>query len=147
VWNRELFPGLVPLLRRGGGVAVITNGTPLWLQDSAWSAALHAFLERWLGTKLTAACGTDEASQRRYRDSLTAAGLDVTGTSLEYTGELDLDQLVGSLYSAFAVDQLPPPDQRPAFAEQVRRALEPHGRFAERVRVAMLLGRAGTGRG
>jgi trans-aconitate methyltransferase len=25
--DRELFPGLVPLLRPGGGVAVITNGT------------------------------------------------------------------------------------------------------------------------
>ncbi len=50
---------------------------------------------------------------------------------------------MGSLYSAVSVDQLPPPDQRPAFAEQVRRALEPHARFAEHVRVAMLLGRAG----
>jgi trans-aconitate methyltransferase len=26
---RELFPGLAPLLRPGGGVAVVTNGTPL----------------------------------------------------------------------------------------------------------------------
>ena len=54
---------------------------------------------------------------------------------------------MGSLYSAVSVDQLPPPDQRPAFAEQVRRALEPHARFAEHVRVAMLLGRAGPGWG
>jgi SAM-dependent methyltransferase len=143
-WMRyhDLFPRLIPLLRAGGGVAVITNGTPMWLQDSAWSRALHGFLEDWSGGEVTNPCGTDEASQRRYRECLTAAGLDVTDASIEYTGEMDLEQLVGSLYSAFTVDQLPPPDQRPWFAEQVRRALAPQVRFAEPVRVAILLGRA-----
>jgi trans-aconitate methyltransferase len=135
---RELFPTLAPLLRPGGGVAVITNGTPLWLQDSAWSQALRGFLERWLDTTLTSACGTDEASQQRYRDAMTAAGFEVTDASFEYTGELDLDHLIGGLYSAM---RLPPPDQRAAFAEQVRRAVAPHERFTEPVLVRMLLGR------
>lgn len=40
----------------------VTNGTPLWLQDSAWSQALRGFLQRWLDTTLTSACGADEAS-------------------------------------------------------------------------------------
>lgn len=144
-WMRyqELFGELVPLLRTGGGVAVITNGTPVWLQDSAWSRALRGFLEQRSGTRVSNACGTDEASQRRYRERLTAAGLEVSEASVEYTGELDLEQLVGGLYSAFSVDELPPPDQRPLFAEQVRRALAPQVRFAEPVRVAILLGRAG----
>ncbi len=143
-WMRygQLFPTLVGLLRPGGGVAVITNGTPLWLQDNAWSQALRGFLEQWRGATLTNTCGTDEASQQSYRDHLTAAGFDVTETSVEYTDELDLGQLVGGLYSALPVHQLPAPDQRPAFAEQVRRALEPHVRFTEHVRVRMLLGRA-----
>ena len=135
---RELFPTLVPLLRAGGGVAVITNGTPLWLQDSAWSQALREFLEQWLDTTLTNPCGTDEASQQRYRDAMTAAGFEVTETSFEYTDELDLDHLMGGLYSAM---RQPPPDQRAAFAEQVRRAVAPHERFAEAVLVRMLLGR------
>ncbi|MGH3157211.1 MAG: hypothetical protein ACRDNF_11630, partial [Streptosporangiaceae bacterium] len=135
---RDLFPTLIPLLRPGGGVAVITNGTPLWQQDSTWSQALRGFLEQRLGKKLTNACGTDEASQQRYRDTMTAAGFDVTEASFYYTDELDLGQLVGSLYSAM---QPPPPDQRAAFAEQVRRAVAPHERFTEPVRVKMLLGR------
>jgi len=139
----ELFPKLVSLLRPGGGAAVITNGTPLRLQDSTWSRALHGLLEKWLGKKLTRTCGTDEASQRRYRDTPTAAGFDVTETRIEYTDELDLQQLTGCLYSAPPVHQLPRPDQRPLFAEQVRRALEPHVRLTEHVRVTMLLGRAG----
>ncbi len=137
---RELFPVLAALLRPGGGVAVVTNGTPLWLQDSAWSQALRTFLERWLSTTLTSACGTDEASQRVYRDIMIAAGLDVTEVSFEYAEDLDLEHLVGSLCSALPVQRLPPPDERPAFAEQVRRALAPHERFSEPVRVRMLLG-------
>jgi trans-aconitate methyltransferase len=142
-WMRhgELFGTLIPLLRPGGGVAVITNGTPLWLQDSAWSRALRGFLEQWLGTTLTNACGTDEASQQRYRDTMTAAGFGVTEAGFEYTDDLDLEHLVGSLYSALPVQRLPPPDQRAAFAEQVRRAVAPHERFTEPVRVRILLGR------
>jgi SAM-dependent methyltransferase len=137
---RELFSALVPLLRPGGGVAVITNGTPLWLQDSGWSRALRGFLEQWLGTTLTNACGTDEASQQRYRDTMTAAGFGVTEASFEYADDLDLEHLVGSLYSALPVQRLPPPDQRAAFAEQVCRAVAPPERFTEPVRVRMLLG-------
>jgi hypothetical protein len=93
-------------------------------------------------TEATNACGTDEASQRLYRDTLTAAGFDVTEASIDYADELDLEHLVGRLYSALSVQQLPPPDQRPAFAERVRRAVAPHERFTEHVRVRMLLGRA-----
>src|SRR6202522_1528875 len=33
---RTLMPTLAALLRPGGGIAVISNGTPMWLQDSAW---------------------------------------------------------------------------------------------------------------
>ena len=131
---------LVPLIRPSGGVAVITNGTPLWLQDSAWSRALRRFLEQWLGTTLTAACGTDATSQQRYLDSLTAAGYDVHQASVEYTSDLNLDQVVGGIYSALPVGPLPAPDQRPVFAKQVRHALQPHEQFSEHVRVTMLLG-------
>jgi trans-aconitate methyltransferase len=135
---RELIPALVPLLRPGGGVAVITNGTPMWLQDSAWSRALRSFLEQWLGRPTSRTCGTDDASQQRYRDTMTEAGLEVTETRYDYTDELDLDHLVGGIHSAMP---LPPPDQRAAFADQIRRAVAPYAPFTEPVLVRMLLGR------
>ncbi len=138
---RELIPALVPLLRPGGGIAVITNGTPMWLHDSHWSQALRSFLEQWLSTTLTNTCGTDDASQQRYRDTMTEAGLDVTETSHDYTDELDLDHLVGGVYSAIPAQRLPPPGQRTAFAGQIRRAVAPHAPFTEHVPVKMLLGR------
>jgi trans-aconitate methyltransferase len=138
---RELIPALVPLLRPGGGIAVISNGTPMWLHDSAWSRALRSFLEQWMGTRPTSTCGTDDASQQRYRDTMTDAGLDVTETRYDYTDELDLDHLVGGVYSALPAQRLPPPDQRIAFADQIRRAVAPHAPFTEPVPVRMLLGR------
>ena len=71
---RSLFRAIIPLVRPGGGVAVVTNGTPLWLQDTDWSRALRDHLEHWLDTKLTFACGTDEQSQRRYTETWLRPG-------------------------------------------------------------------------
>jgi hypothetical protein len=90
--RQDVFRAVVPLVRPGGGIAVVTNGTPLWLQDTDWSRALRAVLERWMGTTLTDACGTDEQSQQRYRDDLRAAGFDVLHTAVDYVADLDIDQ-------------------------------------------------------
>ena len=138
---RELIPALVNLLRPGGGIAVISNGTPMWLQDSPWSRALLSFLEQWLGSRPTGTCGTDDASRQVYRDIMTEAGLDVTEARYDYTDELDLDRLVGGVYSALPAERLPPPDQRAAFADQIRRAVAERAPFTEPVPVRMLLGR------
>jgi len=138
-----LFSTLAPLLRDGGGVAVVTNGMPAWQQDADWSRALRGFLERWLGKSLTFPCGSDQASQQRYAAGLRTAGLQVSETSIEYTAEMDLDHLIGGVYSALSVDQLPEPDRRADFAEQIRQALHPTTTISEHVRVAMLIGRKG----
>jgi SAM-dependent methyltransferase len=142
-WMRaaDVFRDAVPLLRLGGGVAVLANGTPQWQQDSDWSRALRGFLERWLSTELTAACGTDEQSQHRYAALLAAAGFDVRSASVDYDVSLDLDQIVGGVFSALGADLLPPPGERAAFAEQLRAALPAIDRFPEHVRVAVLTAR------
>ena len=124
----------------------MTNGTPLWLQDSAWSRGVHEFLERWLDTSLTFRCGTDEESQQRYGDALARAGFEVSGAAVSYVADLSFDQLVGGLYSAIPVDRLPTLERRPAFAEQVRAAVVSRERFSEPVHVAILIGRARTER-
>jgi SAM-dependent methyltransferase len=137
--HRELFRAVVPLLRPSGGIAVVTNGTPLWQQETDWSRALRAFLEHWLGTTLTHACGTDEQSQRRYRDDLTAAGFDVVTTAVDYVASLDTDQLIGGVYSAMG-SRIPAAGERPAFAERLREAVAPHDHFSEPVHVAIVVG-------
>jgi trans-aconitate methyltransferase len=134
-----LFRALHPLIRPGGGVAVLTNGTPLWLQDTPWSKALRACVEHWLGHKTTLTCGSDAETQQRYADSLRAVqpvGYTVHTNTVDYTEELTIDQIIGSIYSATSVDK----PQRPVFAAQIQRALEPHAPYVEHVRVTSLMG-------
>ncbi len=145
-WMRheDLFRELLPLFRAGGGVAVVANGTPLWLQDSAWSRALRMRLERHFETELTASCGTAEQDRLRYARTLEAVGYaDVRTTTVSYDDELTFEELIGSLYSAIPANQLPPPSRRPAFADGIREALPQEERFTEHVEVSVLLGRVG----
>ncbi len=144
----ELFRAAAPLIRPGGGVAVVTNGTPLWLQDTDWSRALRGFLTRWLGHEVSSPCGTDEQSQQRYRRELAAVGYDVAGEAVDYEADLDLDQIIGSVLSAIPASRLPPAAQRPEFARQLGQALggadrftEGADRFTEQVHVTILAGR------
>lgn len=131
------------LLRPGGGLAVIANGTPMWQQSSDWSRALRRALEQWLETKLESCCGTDSRSRQRYEAALHAAGFtDISEESVDYASDLDFDQVIGGLYSAMPSRLLPPPDRRAAFAEHVRAAIGPGPRYGEPVHVAALIGHA-----
>jgi len=123
---------------------VITNGTPMWLQDSPWSRALRGFLEQWLGSPAARACGADDASQQRYRDTMTEAGFGVTETRHDYTDELDLDHLVGGVYSALPAQRLPRRTRGQPSPPGSTGAVAPHAPFTEHVPVRMLLGRAVT---
>jgi ubiquinone/menaquinone biosynthesis C-methylase UbiE len=139
--DRQLLSAARPLLRPGGGIAIVTNGTPLWLQDSGWSRAVRVFLEAWLGCELTDHCGTDRESQQRYREHLEQAGYEVLSSACDYVAQLSFDQLLGGVLSAMG-EALPPPARRSTFAEGLRGAVGPAQRFAEPVRVAVLIGRA-----
>lgn len=136
-----LFRAASPLLRPGGGIAVITNGIPLWLQDSPWSRALREFLQEWFRTPAQRSCGSDADTQQAYAESLAAAGFEVTHSSYTYDEELSLDEVVGGICSALSVDQLPAPDRRAEFADRVAEAITPHAPFVEHVPVRTLLGR------
>ncbi|GHG09473.1 MULTISPECIES: class I SAM-dependent methyltransferase [Amycolatopsis] len=138
--HERLFATVRPLLRPGGGVAVVTNGEPLWLQDTAWSAALWEVLAAYLGTPVHRTCGTDDASQERYATALAAAGYVVHSTVVEYSAPLSVEELAGGVFSAMSPEQLPAPDARPAFTERIRAAVTPHGPLRERVRVRVLTG-------
>jgi SAM-dependent methyltransferase len=138
--DAEVFRAAAGLARPGGGVAVVTNGTPVWLQGTGWSRALRQWLEQWLGHGTGDPCGTDEASQQRYAAGLATAGYQVTRARVSYDDELTLDQVTGSVYSALQASQLPPPDQRPQVTTQIHEALAGHAPYTEHVGVSLVLG-------
>lgn len=135
-----LFAAAGELVRPGSRVAVVTNGTPLWLQDSPWSRALADWLAGLLGTRPVNSCGTDAATQARYRESLADHDFAVRELIIEYSEELDLDRLAGGVFSAFPVDRLPPADQRVRLADELAEVLDPHRPFIEHVPVRVIIG-------
>jgi len=139
--HERLFRVARPLLRPGGGIAVLANGMPLWQQPTAASRALRACLEQWFKVRLVSACGTDQKSREQYAAAMEAAGYaDVRKTVLiDHDEVLDLEHVIGNLYSAVPAGQLPAPSRRQLFEERVRQAL-PDCSLTERVRVSVLTG-------
>lgn len=136
----ELFSAARSVVREGGGVAVVTNGSPLWLQDADWSRTLRAVLEEWTGHDVSSSCGTDEDSRRTYGAALTAAGFTLRHTAIDYEAELDLEQIIGVLFSAMPAVDVEDPIRRDRFAARVRAALAPGTRFTEQVSVDIQTG-------
>jgi SAM-dependent methyltransferase len=141
-----LFRAARPVIRPGGGIAVVTNGTPLWLQDTDWSRIARDCLQRWLGRALTSSCQTDEAGRRLNVRAFHDAGYDVIESTVEYDAELTVDDLVGGLFSAMAADQLPSSERREELSAQVHNALGQQKSFTEHVQVWLQLGQPAAGR-
>jgi SAM-dependent methyltransferase len=138
--HRALFASARAFLRDGGGVAVVTNGDPLWLQASDWSRTLRAVLEEWTGTDVGWACGTDEESRAGYRAAMTDAGYEAGETRVEYDADLDVEGIVGLMFSAMSTKDVADPVRRNDFEGRVRAALAPRTRFVEHVTVVVQTG-------
>ncbi|MFG3682635.1 class I SAM-dependent methyltransferase [Micromonospora chalcea] len=135
-----LFEAARPLLRPGGGIAVVTNGEPLWTQDTGWSTALRGCLERMLGHPVTGRCQTDEDGRRRNREALVRAGYRYEETSVRYEALLTVDDMIGGVFSAMSAEQLPTEPQRERFAVELRDALGGRTEMTESVRVWLQCG-------
>jgi SAM-dependent methyltransferase len=139
-----LFGALVTLLRPGGGVAVIANGTPVWTQETAWAEAVRAVSRRWFGELSFPSCGSSEEERRRYRELLGEAGFaTLREHRLDYLDRLTLDDVAGSFLSAAPLERLGPGGLA-EFDAELRDALlaaQPDGRFVEEVAVRVLIGR------
>ncbi|WP_435152999.1 class I SAM-dependent methyltransferase [Micromonospora aurantiaca (nom. illeg.)] len=139
-----LFQAAQPLVRPGGGIAVVTNGDPLWMQDTEWSRALRGCLERMLGHPVTGRCQTDEDGRRRNREALVRAGYRYEETSVPYDAPLTVDDMVGGVLSAMSAERLPTLQQRAALAADVRDALGGVDVVTERVTVRLQCGILGS---
>ena len=138
-WMRpaDLFPAVLPMLRAGGGVAVITNGAAPWRQDAPWSRTLREGLQEWFGSPVAA--GVEDARHRRYAGLLAAAGLgDVRIDTLSRQRDSDLGHLIGTVCSSIPDSALPGPEDRQALADHLARTLAPQTRFTEDVTIVMI---------
>jgi SAM-dependent methyltransferase len=131
-----LFEALAARMSPRARIAIVANGSPMWLRDLPWSRALNAYLGSWFGAAPRSACGTDAESRDRYRADLAAAGFrTATQVALDYRETHTFAGIVGNVYSALSPGSLP---IDPAFEAGLRVALGP-GPFEEDVRVAILV--------
>jgi SAM-dependent methyltransferase len=138
-----LFRSLATSMSPRGRIAIIANGSPLWLRELDWSRALRAYLEEWLGAPVSSSCGTDAASRAGFRAELAAAGFPAAvEVSYDYTESHSLGRIAGNVCSALSPAQLP--SSSSSFEDGLRAALGP-GPFAEDVRVSILVAGRGDG--
>ena len=123
---------------------MVTNGAPLWLQQSDWSRSLRTVLEEWTGRDVGWACGTDEESRAGYRDAMAAAGYTTGETRIGYEAGIDIEGIVGGMFSAMSTEDVGDPVRRNDFEARVRAALAPRTRFDEHVTVVVQTGSPGT---
>lgn len=138
-----VFASCARVLRPGGGLAVITSGQPLWLAEQEWTRALRTHLETWTGP-LRSTCGTDGHTLEQRSAQLQRTGFDDVSV-LEHRDQvqLDVEHVIGHLYSAMSQDQVPS-SPRAEFETGLRTALQPHEHdLVEDVTMTVLLGRLG----
>jgi SAM-dependent methyltransferase len=125
-----------------GAVAVIYNGSPMWLHPDPWAQALRAALEARLGP-LESADFTATALH-----ACEAAMRELAYGRIEYWEHthdetIDVEFVVGHILSATSETQIPA-TEREHFANEVRSAITaiaPSGRVTERVPVRAVIGR------
>ncbi|GAB4079841.1 class I SAM-dependent methyltransferase [Modestobacter muralis] len=93
------------LLRPGGGLAVVTQGPPLWLGTAPWQQAVRSVVEQALGP-VTATCGSDATALADRVGLLEALGLTVQVSSWRADHVVDAAWVVGHLGSALPGDAL-----------------------------------------
>jgi SAM-dependent methyltransferase len=134
-----LFRQARQMLRPGGGLAIISNGIPLWQQDSGWSRSLKSALQDWFQAPLSSTCGTAEADRAQYRSALHQSGFVVEQVSHNYDVEITFEELIGGLFSAVSPTDLPA-ERRHDFIRHIAEALSESSTFIEAVPVTALVG-------
>jgi SAM-dependent methyltransferase len=129
------------VVRPGGGVVVAYNGSPMWLHPAPWSQAIRRVLEAWLGPL------RDTDFDDRALLDCESVMADLNYAHVErwehvYESTIDLDFIVGHIYSALSPEQLSS-DQRPTFERHLREAaaaVAPSKRVTETVGVRAVIG-------
>jgi SAM-dependent methyltransferase len=129
----------------GGAVAVVYNGSPMWLHPDPWAKALRCVLERRPG-QLSDVDFTAEALRVAEETMQDLRYMHLERWERVYTEAIDVDFIVGHILSATSTDQIPAPE-RARFAQDVHSAITavaPSGDVVETVSVRAVIGHATT---
>ena len=103
--ERSALSAAAALLRAGGGVAVVTQGPPMWLGGSSWQQAVREELEHGRDPS-TQNCGSDEASLDARAEVMADLGLEVSVERWQAEQAVDVEWVLGHLGSALSAGAL-----------------------------------------
>lgn len=126
------------LLEHRGGVAVLGNPGGIWAGEDPWERVVREVVVRWLGPRRRTRAGLFAATEGAERVALARSRF-VDSAAYEHRWErpVDVDTILGELYSTSFANKTLLGEQAAAFAADVRRALlalEPSGRFVQHLR-------------
>jgi SAM-dependent methyltransferase len=133
-----------------GGVVVATDTCGFWGGNAPWQQAITRTIQHWLGEQQRAGSGTRPPAQDPWAVILERSPFgDIEHFQATYTRALDIDQILGHLYSTSFCSLTVLGDKREGFERDLRSALleiEGAGQFTEELYFEAFLARR-TGKG
>ncbi len=127
-----------------GGVAILGTES-IWSSDEPLALTVRDVVQRWLGEERRTLGGSFPSAQERHEVVLArSAFADVDVSDLRWERPVDVDTIVGELYSTSFANRALLGERAPAFENDLRRsllALEPSGRFVQRLRTECIIAR------
>jgi SAM-dependent methyltransferase len=124
------------LVRPGGGVAVVTQGPPLWLGTAPWQQRLRQVLEQVLGP-VPGTCGSDRAAVQARARLMAELGLVVHVATWRARYPVDAEWVIGHLGSALPAGTL----DRGGLPDRLRTVLQEPDELVEDVVTTAVVGR------
>jgi SAM-dependent methyltransferase len=139
-WMRrdEVLDKSYDLLEPGGGLVVLGNPGGIWDSDDAHEQTVRSVIQRWLGPRRRTRTGTFAAEEGAEKVAVARSRfVDAELGELHWARTVDVDTILGELYSTSFANKALLGDAADAFEADLRRsllALDPAGRFVHHLR-------------
>ncbi|MFL5759705.1 MAG: class I SAM-dependent methyltransferase [Thermomicrobiales bacterium] len=140
----EVLKRVYALIEPTGGVVILGNPGGFWAGDDPWEGVVQEVLERWLAQWRGARQGITPNGDGAEKVSIAASRfVDVELGEHRWQRAVDVDTIIGEVFSTSFASRAVLGEKADAFAADLRKsllALEPSGRFIERIRTEFIFG-------
>jgi hypothetical protein len=130
------------IVEPGGGIAIMGTESS-WSSDEPLALAVRGVVQRWLGEERRTLGGSFPSAQERHEAVLARSPFSAMDVSaVRWERPVDMDTIVGELYSTSFANKALLGERAAAFEADVRQALlalEPSGRFVQRLRTECIV--------
>jgi SAM-dependent methyltransferase len=146
-WMRhdEVLAKAHALVEPGGGVAILGNPGFVWGGVNPWEEVVREVVIRWLGPRRRTSAGffpADEGNAWVEAALARSPFTDLESSEFHWERPVDVDGILGELYSTSFANHALLGDRADAFAADLRQALlalEPSGQFVQSVQTGCLV--------